>query len=160
MDKKEYYTVAEYAAAMGITKQAVYKQLNNKLQPFVVLVDGKKCLVAAAFGEHKPKVEQRIEQHTTNFEQHTTNLEQPVEQQVDFLTNEICEKDKQIDSLLRQIESLQQQNTTLTDLLRNSQVLLAAEKKILIGQGESQEQEEITAENAKQGFFKRLFGRK
>jgi hypothetical protein len=38
--------------------------------------------------------------------------------------------------------------------------LLAAEKKILIGQGESQEQEEITAEKAKQGFFKRIFGRK
>ena len=28
---KEYLTVAEYAEIKGISKQAVYKQLNNKL---------------------------------------------------------------------------------------------------------------------------------
>lgn len=152
-DKKELYSVAEYAAAKGISKQAVYKQLNNKLQPFVVVVDGQKYINAAAFGDNPPKVEQPIEQHSTESEQ-------PIEQPPTFLQQQITEKDKQIESLLRQIESLQQQNSNLTELLRNSQVLLAAEKKILIEQGTSQEQTEITEEKAKQGFFKRLFGRK
>lgn len=153
MENKEYYTIAEYATIKGISKQAVYQQLNKKLQSFLVVIDGKKYISAAAFGDDKPKVEQAVEQEKVKFEQ-------GVEQGLDFLQSQICEKDKQIESLLRQIESLQQQNTTLTDLLRNSQVLLAAEKKILIGQGESQEQEEITAEKVKQGFFKRIFGRK
>lgn len=161
MSNKELFTIAEYAAAKGITKQAVYKQLNNKLKPFVVEVDGKKHISVAAFGDEEPKIEQPVEQHKFN-------VEQLVEQQVDFLQNQICEKDKQIENLLRQIDNLQNQNTSLTELLRNSQVLLATEQKMLIGQAESQERadpvEEVkqpveqVQEPKKKGFFKWLFG--
>ena len=42
---------------------------------------------------------------------------------------ELEEKNKTIESLLRQVESLTEQNSKLTELLHNSQYLLAAEQK-------------------------------
>lgn len=158
MEDKRLLSVAEYAARKGISKQAVYKQLNNKLKEFVVVVDSQKYIDIAALGL---EVEQQIEQHSTQDEQ---PIEQP---KSPFWERQIEEKDKQIESLLRQIESLQQQNSKLTDLLQNSQVLLAAEKQLQIAQA-TNEQPPATDEEIiqppqeetpppKQGFFRRLF---
>ncbi len=158
MEDKRLLSVAEYAARKGISKQAVYKQLNNKLKEFVVVVDSQKYIDIAALGLE-------VEQH---IEQHSTADEQPVEQPAPpFWQRQIDEKDKQIESLLRQIENLQQQNSKLTDLLQNSQVLLAAEKQLQIAQATNEPpaaaDEDIQAERQeeapppKQGFFRRLF---
>lgn len=158
MEEKRLFSVAEYAAAVGISKQAVYKQLNNKLKDFVVEVDCQKYIDVAALGL---EVEQPIEQHSTQDEQ---PIEQPIQP---FWQRQIDEKDKQIESLLRQIENLQQQNSKLTDLLQNSQVLLAAEKQLQIEQAKQEppqppqeeyhEPQEETPPPQKQGFFRRLF---
>jgi hypothetical protein len=118
-----YISVSQYAEIKGITKQAVYKQLNGKLKEFLIVVDNQKFIDLNALNE--------IEKERLN------NIEQPVEQQFNnsfqlFFEKQIEEKDKQIQSLLNQIDTLQEQNTTLTQLLRNSQVLLAVEKKVLL----------------------------
>ena len=42
MNEKEYITVSEYAEIKGISQQAVYKQLKNKLKPFLIMVESKK----------------------------------------------------------------------------------------------------------------------
>lgn len=142
--KKEYLTVAEFAAVKGISKQRVYQRLNKDLKEFVKVIDGRRVLLLSALSEdERRELEQPLEQ---NF----NKVEQPLEQ--DFFRSQIAEKDKQIDSLLRQIEELQAQNRALTDLLKNSQILLAAEKKLMI---ESPEQKE----EKKKGFFG-LFKRK
>ena len=122
---KEYLTVAEYAEIKGISKQAVYKQLNNKLNNYVETVEGKKCLKISILEE--------------TIQPDSTKVEQPIQP---FLEAQIKEKDKTIDSLLRQTEALQEQNTRLTELLHNSQVLLAVEKQALIQEQASTHTEE------------------
>lgn len=135
MSNENYITVAEYAAAKHITKQAVYKQLNKRLKKFLVVVDGQKFIDKAALGDSAESDLNEVEQP----------IEQPLNNQIQpFLQAQIEEKDKTINSLLRQIESLTQQNERLTDLLHNSQVLLAAEKQqqMITAQAESEEQTE------------------
>ncbi|MBO5949079.1 hypothetical protein J6Q66_09635 [bacterium] len=138
---KQYLSVSEFAALKGISKQAVYQQLNKNLKEFVKLENGKKVISIKALSESDLK---RLEQP---LEQEFKQVEQPLEQ--DFFILQIAEKDKQIESLLKQIDSLQEQNSKLTDLLHNSQVLLAAEKKTLfIDSAEKQ---------GKKGFFNKIF---
>lgn len=137
MTNESYITVSEYAALKGISKQAVYKQLNNNLQPFLIVVNGRKYIDRAALTEVE---NQKLKEGEQPFNQPFNNQSQP------FLESQIAEKDKVIESLLRQIESLQEQNSKLTDLLRNEQVLLAAEKKLYL------EQETATTKE-KKGIF-------
>lgn len=137
MKNENYITVSQYAAAKGITKQAVYKRLNNSLKQFLIVVDGKKYIDRAALGEEEKQKLNEVEQP---LEQPFNNHFQPL------LESQIAEKDKVIESLLRQIENLQEQNSKLTDLLRNEQVLLAAEKKLYL------EQETATTKE-KKGIF-------
>lgn len=136
MVSEKYITVSQYAAAKGISKQAVYKRLNNSLKNFLIMVDGKKYIDRAALSEEE---NQRLNEVEQPIEQPFNNHFQPL------LESQIAEKDKVIESLLRQIENLQEQNSKLTDLLRNEQVLLAAEKKLYL------EQENTTKE--KKGIF-------
>lgn len=139
-----YISVSQYAEIKGISKQAVYKQLNGKLKEFLIVVDNQKFIDLNALNE--------VERERLN------NIEQPVEQQFNnsfqlFFEKQIEEKDKQIESLLNQIDQLQDQNTKLTDLLKNSQLLLAVEKKVML---------EETTENQKEkkkGFLN-IFKRK
>lgn len=140
----DYISVSQYAEIKGISKQAVYKQLNGKLKEFLIVVDNQKFIDLNALNE--------IEKERLN------NIEQPVEQQFNnsfqlFFEKQIEEKDKQIESLLNQIDTLQEQNITLTELLKNSQLLLAVEKKVLLNEPlEHQEQK-------KKGLFS-IFKRK
>lgn len=156
MSADNLLTVAEYADAKRITKQAVYKQLNNRLKEFLVVVDGKKYIDKAALGNSEKADSTEVKQDSTEVEQPFNNQIQP------WLQAQIEEKDKTIESLLRQVETLTQQNATLTDLLHNSQVLLAAEKQekqqqLLMSNTESEEQPIETTE--KRGIFS-LFKRK
>ena len=138
---ENYISVSQYAEIKGISKQAVYKQLNGKLKEFLIVVDKQKFIDLKALNE--------VEKEKLN------NIEQPVEQQLNnsfqlFFEKQIEEKDKQIESLLKHIDTLQEQNTTLTELLKNSQLLLAVEKKVLLDEPiEHQEQK-------KRSLFSRL----
>lgn len=120
MNEKEYITISEYAEIKGISKQAVYKQLKNKLKPFLIVVESKKCLKIEVLNEVE---KQSLNQVKQPGEQPFNNQFQPV------LMAELEEKNKTIESLLRQVESLTEQNSKLTELLHNSQYLLAAEQK-------------------------------
>lgn len=121
IDTEKYISVLEYSQIMGISKQAVYKQLKGKLKDFYIVVDGKKYIDKAVLNlaDNQP---------TTNFSTNRQPTFQP------FWESQLAEKDKQIESLLKQIETLQEQNGKLTDLLANSQTLLAVEKKLYIEQ--------------------------
>ena len=155
MTKKEFLTVAEYAEIKGISKQAVYKQLNNQLKPFVEVVERKKCIKIEALNEVEKEQFNRVEQPFNQVEQQFNNLFQPL------FEKQIEEKDKTIQSLLRQIENLQEQNSRLTELLHNSQYLIAAEQRKAIEPIQQQDiKQEIGEQKEKQGFLKRLFSKK
>ena len=143
-----YISVSQYAEIKGITKQAVYKQLNGKLKNFLIMVDNQKFIDINALNDIERK-------KLNNFEQ---PVQQPVEQPLNneiqlFLQNQINEKDEQIKTLLNQIDQLQDQNTKLTDLLKNSQLLLAVEKKVMLEESAENQQEK------KKGFLN-IFKRK
>ena len=44
MDKEKYISIKEYADLRGCSTSAVYKRLSTTLQPYVIMVDGKKML--------------------------------------------------------------------------------------------------------------------
>ena len=143
-DTEQYITVAEYAKRKGISKQAVYKQLNNKLKVFVNLVDGKKLIDIKALQDF----------NSTKVEQLSTEVEQP------YLQKQIEEKDKVIQQLLEQITTLQEQNGRLTeqngkltDLLSNSQLLLAMEQKKQLEQGNPPTDKTEIPKEKKRKFF-------
>lgn len=150
-DTEQYITVAEYAKRKGISKQAVYKQLNNKLKVFVNLVDGKKLIDIKALQDFNST---KVEQLSTEVEQLSTEVEQP------YLQKQIEEKDKVIQQLLEQITTLQEQNGRLTeqngklaDLLSNSQLLLAMEQKKQLEQGNPPTDETEIPKEKKRKFF-------
>lgn len=153
-NKKEYITIAEYANIKGVSKQAVYKQLNNKFKEFLKVVDGKKCLDISILTEIEQQKVNQVEQPLKQVEQPLNNPFQPL------LEKQIEEKDKTIQSLLRQIENLQEQNSRLTELLHNSQYLLAAEQRKAL-EAEKQPPQDIEEQpqetkTEKKGFFARL----
>lgn len=156
MKNPNFMTVSQYATAKGISKQAVYKQLNNRLKNFVKLVDGIKYIDVAALGESETTFsterEQPIEQGLNNQDNH----------EKDFFKAQIAEKDKTIETLLKQIDTLQTQNGNLTELLKNSQILLAQQQQLYLESKNPQEQSENTEEETetitnqdtkKKGFF-------
>ena len=42
--EKGYLSIKEFAEAVGMTQQGVYKQLNKKLKPYLKVVENKKML--------------------------------------------------------------------------------------------------------------------
>ena len=160
MRNKELISIGDYAALKGISKQAVYKQLNNKLKPFLIMVDNRKYISVAALSQEEQTKLKEVEQPSQPFQ---PQVEQPSQPSPTFFEQQIAEKDKQIESLLRQIETLQGQNTQLTNLLQNSQVLLAQQNQLLLGatteENAAKDTQEPQEETKKRNGFK-LFGRK
>lgn len=163
MTEKTFYTVSEFAELCGVSKQAIYKQFNNKLKEFSKVENGKKYISAAALSNAgyspaqpsgKPRVEQPFNQVEPTLNQplnnHSTQVEPP--ETAPFWQQQLIEKDKQIENLQRQIENLQQHAAKLTDLLNNSQVLLAAENKDLLNAAKGMP-EETTPERKKRFPF-------
>ena len=89
----EYISIKEFARRAGITPQAVYKQLDNKLKPYCQVVDGKKALQTKA-----------LELFENN------QFDQPIDNEfasiVNLLKGQLAEKDKQLEAKDKQIEAL------------------------------------------------------
>lgn len=84
MEPGELLSIAEFALKAGITKQAVYRQLNNRLKPFVQLVDTRKMLEIRALQEiYGVEVEQPIQPELNN------QLNNPVNPEVLFLRGQV-----------------------------------------------------------------------
>ena len=123
MNNTELLKISEYAEIKGITKQAVYKQLNNKeckLNNYLKVVDGQKYIDIKALedielNEVKQPFNNPIKQVEQQFNDGLINL----------LEKQLEEKDKQIQTLLKQIEDLH-------TLLSQSQQLQAADKQLLL----------------------------
>ena len=64
IDTEKYFSVLEYSQTMGISKQAVYKQLKGKLKEFYIVVDGRKYIDKAVLNlaDNQPTTN-----HSTNF---------------------------------------------------------------------------------------------
>ncbi|MBR5866350.1 MAG: hypothetical protein IKZ04_00420 [Spirochaetaceae bacterium] len=142
--KTEYISIKEFAEAVGVSQQAIYKQLNNKLKPFVKLVDGKKKLDKSAFElfEKKEKGE-RVEQPLNQIEQQLLNM---LKKELEEKSEQLKEKDKQIAELQKLLDQSQKLNAM------DKQKILELEDKM------QADQEVEESEPKKKGLFSWLFG--
>lgn len=163
----EWISVKEFSERAGISVQAVYKQLNKKLKPYLIVMDGKKMLNIKALEDVYEKTEQQKTQPVKQ-EMNEKLLNQLIAQ-LEEKDRQINEKDRQISELHRLLASKDMQ---LTESLHTVQML---EDKQNTEQQEGQkeqtvepdrtEDEEIkpfstesTEKNEKKAWWKRLFG--
>lgn len=148
---KGYFTVKEFAEKANISQQAVYKQINGRLKPYIHNVKGQKVIEAAAFKKfystevqqpHNPDSTPEIQDFKPEDEQlNSTNIQpdnnnqkqQELEQQIKELQGQlkqIIENEQEEKQFLRdQIKQKDKQIESLTDNLKIAQQLAAADKK-------------------------------
>lgn len=138
--ENQYISVKEFAEKAGISVQAVYKGVNNRLNQYVKLVENQKMLDIRALQDvYGIEVEQPIQSElTTNSTQNSTSdtvvdtLLKQLKTELDVKNEQIREKDKQLKEKDNQIAAL---NTRLEEshrLLDQQQQLQAMEKKIQV----------------------------
>ena len=102
IEEIEHLTVAEFAERAGVTKQAVYKRLNNQLQKYVIEQNGRKLIKSSALNDLYSDVSQAKSQP----------VEQPLNNQlIELFKAEKEEKQKIIDMLLQEKSALQMKLT-------------------------------------------------
>lgn len=150
----EWISVKEFAERAGISVQAVYKQLNKRLKPYLIVMNGTKMLNIKALEEVYGKTE-----------------DEPIKPKVDErLLNQLIaqleEKDRQINELHRLLANTQMQ---LSESLHTVQMLedrqkaeQQEEQKEQAVEPDRTEDEEIkpvsTEKNEKKPWWKKLFG--
>lgn len=149
MEKKAFYTVAEAAELLGVSRQAVYQALNKQLKPFSSKVDGKIAIDAAAFSDMSDKqLNKQVDKENDNRQSNIQALVQEVEK----LKIQLDESEKREKMLADQLEYLKQQIKTKDDTIGGLRIALDQQQKLQL----------LTQQQPKQlgGFFKRLFGHK
>ena len=161
----EYISIKEFAELAGISVQAVYKRLNNQLNPYVKLVENRKMLKKSALYEvYGIEVEQPIQpKHSTN----STKVEtvKLLQKTVDLLENELKIKNQQIETLQRENSELSRQLLELSGKVGNSLQTITqtqlADKMIEGRKIESKAdlKESTQGEEETKGCFLRIFKR-
>lgn len=156
MEKKAFYTVAEAAELLGVSRQAIYQALNKQLKPFSSKVDGKIAIDAAAFSN---AVDKQLDKEK---DKQQLNI-QVLVQEVEKLKIQLDESGKREKMLADQLEYLKQQIKEKDEQIRKSdETINETIKKLNIALDQQQKLQLLTQQQPKQigGFFKRLFGHK
>ncbi len=130
MNEKELLTITEYAQERGVSTQTIYQQIKKGLKKYVVVVEGKKYIHRKALEENGATNSQPTRNQVAN---------QVAQPDITFYQQQIEEKDKQINALMEQLQSAQNQNSTLTDLLKREQDLRMAQQLLTTAEEENQE---------------------
>ena len=104
---KDYLTIKEYATIKGCSTQYVYKLLQTKLNDFVEIVDGKKCL--------------KISVLDADFSKSSTNSSSVVDNQVaNQVDNQVCNQvaSPSAAALEEELKRIIARNEELVDSLR------------------------------------------
>ena len=158
----DYLTIKEFAEKVGVSQQAIYKQVERKLKNYVKLVDNQKMIDIKALQEvYDIGVEQPIQPNIEPVEQPIQSSSQQIIDRLlfDMLHEELRKKNEQIETLqqiikeneLKYHESLMQSQQNLE---REQQLHLLSKQRIL--ELESKQEEEMIQEEVK-GFWARLF---
>ena len=102
IEEIEYLTVADFAKRAGVTKQAVYKRLNNQLNKYVIEQNGRKLIKSTALNDL----------YSDTSQEKSQPVEQPLNNQlIELFKAEKEEKQKIIDMLLQEKSALQMKLT-------------------------------------------------
>ncbi len=124
-DGKIYLTIAEFAKSAGISKQAVYYQLDSRLESYLIQVENKRMIEKSALERfYSSQLEQLDSSQNSSFSQVDSSQNQdktPAEkidltkEMFDFLKQEIENRDKQIEKLQDNVIDLTKQITNLSN---------------------------------------------
>lgn len=165
---KRYLTVKEFAEARNVTAQAVYKQLDKGLKPYVIVENGKRLIDKEALvlnsstginhiNQNEPSntvLNKRIAQLIAENRETEERLKESEALQ-GRLWDQLAEKDKQISAKDNQIAEMSKQISDINENLKMAQTLAAADKQKILAL-EAKAEEEQT--ESKKGFWARLFG--
>ena len=123
----DYISIKEFANLVGVSQQVIYKQLNNKLKPYLKVVESKKMLDKSALELFKK------EDNSSTVEQQLINM----------LQTELKQKNEQIASLQKLLDQEQQ-------------LRMVEHKRVLELEEKAQTVEEPT-EPEKKSWWKKIF---
>lgn len=162
MKNNEYLSVKQFSERAGVSSQAVYKQLNNKLKKFKKVENGKTYV--------------NIMGLSCFVSTNSTNVEQPVEQMIELLKEQLKAKDEQIRALNEQLKAKDETLKNAMRITENTQILLKNQQEKSMPAIEEKNKEQLDQEKKEQlneiemlknelekeknkGFFARLFGK-
>lgn len=109
IDENEYIGITEFARRAKVSCQAIYQQLDKKLKPYLIEIDGKKKLNIKALSEvYGDKSEEVVSEPLLEI----------LTQQLMEKDKQLTEKDKQIDGLIKSLSLSQMQLTEATHRLQ------------------------------------------
>lgn len=160
----DYLTIKEFAEKVGVSQQAIYKQVERKLKNYVKLVANQKMIDIKALQEvYDIEVEQPIQPNIEPVEQLIQSSSQQIIDRLlfDMLQEELRKKNEQIETLQQIIkenefkyhEALMKSQQNLE---REQQLHLLSKQKILELENK-QEEEMIQEQEEIKGFWARLF---
>jgi hypothetical protein len=166
----EYVSIKRFAELADVSPQSIYKRLkkeNNPLQPFVKRVEGKKPMISMeALSLYEDNEEPVI--HIEEPEQQTSSNDliekamTSLQDQLVYQQDQLKEKDKQIELLLKRLEETnkaldQQQKLSAADkqrILELETKEAESEKKVLLLEETIQRKEA----EANKKWYQKLFG--
>lgn len=150
----ELLTIKEFAELAGVSVQSVYKGLNNRLNPWVELVDNQKMLKIQALTEvYGIEVEQPIQPKLNNPFNQETDIITVLQKTIDTLQGQLEIKDKLIDKMEAELTEERQHSRTQADKIA---ILADQAQKLQLAQISSSEQQLITDGEDKPTFKDRL----
>ena len=157
----EFLSIKDFAEAAGKTQQAIYKRIANTaddLQQFIKVIDGKKCISAAALTSiyNIPLKQEPQPQEQPKEESSMGKVVDILKEQIEAQRKDIAEKNDLINNLSLQLEN------ALKLVSQEQQLNYANTQKILALEAAAAEKEEAAAaiiETQKKSFFS-LFRKK
>lgn len=156
----EYVSVKEFAEMAGISKQAVYSQLDTRLNKYVVQVGKVKKIDKAALLEFYPN--QSVNQVEQEKQPSLNQVEQPKNEPksaelggvLDVLSKQLETKDKQIEELNKRLAEAY-------NIINQQQVLLDQQQKLTLVEKKEDIKELATAaeQPQKKAFFHKWFNK-
>ncbi len=116
INEQEYLTIAEFAKRVNVSKQAIYQQLDKKLKPYLIVIDGKKKLNIKAMSEVYDKQREEIDKEVVQEE--NNKLIEVLTQQLMEKDKQLTEKDNQINGLIKSLSVAQMQFTEVSHRLQ------------------------------------------
>lgn len=132
MVEVEYLSIAEFAEKAGVSKQAIYKQVNNEnsqIAPYL-LREGKKTLIKVSALAELYKVEAEISTSTTPKEEENTTLSTPKEGIEVEATTQQTTQENEVNQPINPISTQENQplSTDYIEFLKAQVAELKAEK--------------------------------
>lgn len=166
MEQDELLTVQEFAEKAGVSVQAVYKRLNNSLNHYIQLVEGRKMIKLSALSDvYGVEVEQPIKpfvqpiqpsiQPELNKENSSSEADF-LRKQVEQLQAELSAERQHSRELAEKIAELAEKVVVLTDQAQKLQ-LAQMNPQIPAEQNQEAEKEPEQKETIKKPWWKSLF---